>query len=101
SGGENIYPREVEDILYEHEAVLDVAVLGVPDEKWGERVMAVVVSKDPGLTADELEDFCKNHEGLAGYKRPRSYSFVDALPRNASGKIQKFLLREQLVQSVK
>ncbi|MEK3934495.1 fatty acid--CoA ligase [Sporosarcina sp. FSL W7-1349] len=101
SGGENIYPREVEDVLYEHEAVLDVAVLGVPDEKWGERVMAVVVSKDPDLTADELEDFCKNHEGLAAYKRPRSYSFVDALPRNASGKIQKFLLREQLVQSVK
>lgn len=100
SGGENIYPREVEDVLHEHEAVLDVAVLGVPDEKWGERVMAVIVSKDPNLTAEELEEFCKNHDGLAAYKRPRSYTFVNALPRNASGKIQKFLLREQLVQSV-
>jgi long-chain acyl-CoA synthetase len=57
SGGENIYPREVEDVLHEHAGVLDVAVLGAPDEKWGERVVAFVVRKDPALTADDLEKF--------------------------------------------
>lgn len=95
SGGENIYPREVEDVLYEHPGVLDVAVLGEPDETWGERVVAYVVKKDPGVTADELERFCRQSEKLARYKRPREYRFVKQLPRNASGKIQKFLLRNQ------
>jgi fatty-acyl-CoA synthase len=96
SGGENVYPREVEDVLYEHRGVLDVAVVGEPDEKWGEKVVAFVVKKDPDVTAEELEQFCKNSDRLAPYKRPRAYYFVDALPRNASGKIQKFLLREQM-----
>ncbi|WP_077211691.1 fatty acid--CoA ligase [Bacillus dakarensis] len=96
SGGENIYPREVEDVIYEHPGVLDVAVLGEPDEKWGETVIAFVVKKDPALTEQELEDFCRNSDHLANYKRPRKYVFVDVLPRNASGKIQKFILREQI-----
>ncbi|MFC0273002.1 fatty acid--CoA ligase [Metabacillus herbersteinensis] len=96
SGGENVYPREVEDVLYEHEGILDVAVLGEPDEFWGEKVIAIVVRKNQNLTADELEYFCKNSERLAPYKRPRRYVFVEELPRNASGKIQKFLLREGL-----
>jgi long-chain acyl-CoA synthetase len=95
SGGENVYPREVEDILHEHEGVLDVAVLGEPDEKWGERVTAYIVKKDDSLTEDELEAYCKSSDKLAAYKRPRRYIFIDQLPRNASGKIQKFLLREQ------
>ncbi|MFT4417062.1 fatty acid--CoA ligase [Fredinandcohnia humi] len=95
SGGENVYPREVEDALYEHVGVLDVAVLGEPHEKWGEQVIAVVVKKDPNLTEEELDTFCKNSDKLADYKRPRKYIFVEALPRNASGKIQKFLLRQQ------
>jgi long-chain acyl-CoA synthetase len=99
SGGENIYPREVEDVLHEHPAIQDVAVLGIPDEKWGESVLAFIVTKDPDLTEQELEEFCKNNNNLAGYKRPRSYRFVDELPRNASGKIQKFLLRELSVES--
>ena len=99
SGGENIYPREVEDVLHEHDAVMDVAVLGIPDEKWGESVLAFIVAKDETLTVEELERFCKNNSKLAGYKRPRSYRFVNELPRNASGKIQKFLLREQSVGS--
>lgn len=99
SGGENIYPREVEDVLHEHEAVMDVAVLGMPDEKWGESVLAFIVSKDPSLTAEELEEFCVKNENLARFKRPRHYRFVDELPRNASGKIQKFLLREQKIES--
>ena len=94
SGGENVYPREVEDVLYEHEGILDVAVLGEPDEFWGEKVVAIVVRKNLNLTADELEYFCKNSDKLAPYKRPRKYVFVEEMPRNASGKIQKFLLRE-------
>jgi long-chain acyl-CoA synthetase len=101
SGGENVYPREVEDVLYEHRGVLDVAVVGEPDEKWGEKVVAFVVKKDPDVTAEELEQFCKNSDRLAPYKRPRAYYFVDALPRNASGKIQKFLLREQMKNAAK
>jgi acyl-CoA synthetase (AMP-forming)/AMP-acid ligase II len=99
SGGENVYPREVEDVLHEHESVQDVAVLGIPDEKWGESVLAFIVTNDSSLTADELERFCKGNDKLAGYKRPRHYQFVNELPRNASGKIQKFLLREQRVES--
>lgn len=96
SGGENIYPREVEDVLYEHKGVLDVAIIGQPDERWGEMVTAFVVKKDPAVTEAELEAICKNSDKLANYKRPRKYIFVDSLPRNASGKIQKFVLRKQL-----
>ncbi|TKC18796.1 fatty acid--CoA ligase [Robertmurraya kyonggiensis] len=96
SGGENIYPREVEDVLYGHEGVLDVAVIGQPDDNWGEIVTAFVVKKDESLTAEELDEFCKNSDELANYKRPRNYIFCDVLPRNASGKLQKFILRQQL-----
>ncbi|WP_019152596.1 fatty acid--CoA ligase [Robertmurraya massiliosenegalensis] len=96
SGGENIYPREVEDCLYGHSGVLDVAVIGQPDDRWGESVTAFVVKKDPTITEDELDEYCKNSELLANYKRPRKYVFCEVLPRNASGKIQKFVLRKQL-----
>jgi fatty-acyl-CoA synthase len=95
SGGENVYPREVEDVLYEHPGVLDAAVLGEPHEKWGEQVTAVIVKKDPSLSEDDLEAFCRSSDKLADYKRPRRFIFMEALPRNASGKIQKFLLRQQ------
>ncbi|WP_421378136.1 fatty acid--CoA ligase [Bacillus salacetis] len=96
SGGENIYPREVEDLLHAHEGVLDVAVVGQPDDRWGESVTAFVVKKDLGLTDDDLDQWCKDSDSLANYKRPRKYVFVDELPRNASGKIQKFMLRKQM-----
>ncbi|KYD10677.1 fatty acid--CoA ligase [Heyndrickxia sporothermodurans] len=96
SGGENIYPREVEDVLYEHSGVLDVAVIGSPNEHWGETVIAFVVKKDPNVTEADLDEWCKNSDHLANFKRPRKYIFCDVLPRNASGKIQKFLLREEL-----
>ncbi|RFU62985.1 fatty acid--CoA ligase [Peribacillus glennii] len=96
SGGENVYPREVEDTLYEHDGVLDCAVLGQPDDHWGETVTAFIVAKDSSLTEGELEEWCKNSKTLANYKRPRKYIFCDELPRNASGKIQKFMLRKQL-----
>ncbi|MBL4953644.1 fatty acid--CoA ligase [Neobacillus sp. YIM B02564] len=96
SGGENIYPREVEDLLHSHPGVLDVAVVGQPDDRWGETVSAFVVKKDPNVTEQDLDEFCKNSNSLANYKRPRKYVFCEALPRNASGKIQKFVLRKQL-----
>ncbi|OIK11600.1 fatty acid--CoA ligase [Bacillus sp. MUM 13] len=96
SGGENIYPREVEDTLFGHKGVLDCAVIGQPDDKWGETVTAFVVAKDSALTEEELEDWCKNSRSLANYKRPRKYIFCEALPRNASGKVQKFMLRKEI-----
>ncbi|MGR3762923.1 fatty acid--CoA ligase [Rossellomorea sp. NS-SX7] len=96
SGGENIYPREVEDVLHAHEGVLDVAIVGMPDDRWGESVTAFVVKKDPGVTEEDLDEWCKESDSLANYKRPRRYEFVEELPRNASGKIQKFVLRKRM-----
>jgi acyl-CoA synthetase (AMP-forming)/AMP-acid ligase II len=93
SGGENIYPAEVESALFGHPAVADVAVIGVPDERWGEAVKAVVVKKaDAGLTPGELIAWAR--ERIAGYKLPKSVDFVDALPRNPTGKILKRELRK-------
>ncbi|WP_028402499.1 fatty acid--CoA ligase [Ectobacillus panaciterrae] len=100
SGGVNIYPREIEDFLHGHEGVMDVAVLGEPDEMWGERVVAVIVKKDPNLTAEKLDAYCKGTDGIADYKRPRHYVFMDELPRNASGKLQKFVLRQMFEKSI-
>jgi acyl-CoA synthetase (AMP-forming)/AMP-acid ligase II len=95
SGGENIYSVEVESVLYKHPKVLEAAVVGTPDPKWGEKVNALLVLK-PGETLDnqEIEDFCRQH--LAGYKIPRNFVFMETLPRNASGKLLKYKLREQL-----
>jgi long-chain acyl-CoA synthetase len=95
SGGENIYPREVEDLLYEHEGVLEAAVIGEPNDRWGESVTAIIVKKDQGLTEEDLDVFCRESNKLANYKRPRRYIFIDALPRNASGKILKYQLRKE------
>ena len=93
SGAENVYPAEVESALAGHEKIADVGVIGVPDEKWGETVKAIVVVK-PGetLTADEVMTFARTR--IAGYKIPRSVDFVDELPRNPSGKILKRELRK-------
>ena len=93
SGGENIYPVEVENALAKHEAVADVAVIGVPDDKFGEALLAFVVTR-PGmsLTVDEAIEFCRDK--IAGYKIPRQLQLVAELPRNPSGKILKKVLRE-------
>jgi len=97
SGGYNVYPREVEEVLEGHPGVAEVAVVGLPDEEYGEKVTAAVVSDDPELTAEEVKGFCQ--DDLAGYKKPREVFFVEELPRNALGKVQKHLVQESLVES--
>ena len=92
SGGENIYPVEIENILYGHPDIHECAVIGVPDETWGEVVKAIVVKKDGAeLTAQEVIAYCQ--EKMTSYKKPRIVEFTDALPRNAAGKILKKALR--------
>ena len=91
-GGVNIYPREIEDVLFTHPAVVDCAVFGVPDERLGEQLMAVVETRSP-VTPDELRDFCREH--LADFKVPATIELVDELPRQPNGKVLKRLLREQ------
>jgi fatty-acyl-CoA synthase len=93
SGGENIYPAEVENAVFGHPAVADVAVIGVPDDRWGEAVKAIVVQK-PGISATPAEIIAWARERIAGYKLPKSVDFVDALPRNPSGKILRRELRQ-------
>ncbi|MCZ7528555.1 MAG: AMP-binding protein [Acidimicrobiia bacterium] len=96
-GGENLFPREIEDVLFTHPAVAEAAVLGVPDERWGEE-LAAVVRRAPGhedVTAAELRAFVR--ERLAAQKAPRVCAFVDRMPLTPSGKIQKFVLRERLL----
>jgi acyl-CoA synthetase (AMP-forming)/AMP-acid ligase II len=93
TGGENVYPREVEEVLYQHPAVVEAAVVGAPDEKWGEKVVAVVCRRAEVDGAD-LIAFCR--ERIASYKKPRHVVFVDALPKNASGKILKRELRDRI-----
>jgi long-chain acyl-CoA synthetase len=90
-GGFNVYPREVEEVLYAHEAVVEAAVIGIPSARFGEEIKAVVVSRDPKLSAQDLIDYSKQH--LAAYKYPRSIEFVESLPKGATGKILKRELR--------
>lgn len=93
SGSENVYPAEVEAILAGHPDIVEVAVIGIPDKKWGETVKAVVVKRaNSALNEAELVEWARSR--MAGYKRPRSIDFVDKLPRNASGKLLKRSLRE-------
>ncbi len=100
SGGENIQPVQVEEVLNEHPKVNDCVVVGAPHEKWGEVVVAYVIPKDETLTAKELDDFCLNHPSLARYKRPRYYRFVETLPFTATGKKQRYKVREQAVEDM-
>ena len=86
SGGENIHPVQVEAALADHPGVLDAVVVGVPDDKWGQRVVAYIVRRDPDLSAGGLEEFCLAHQGLSDFKRPRGYRFVDDVPMTATGK---------------
>ena len=92
-GGENIYPREIEEFLYTHPAIADVQVFGVPDERYGEQVCAWVIVRD-GATLDEgeLREFCAG--GIARFKVPRYVRLVDEFPLTVTGKVQKFRMRE-------
>ncbi len=99
SGGENVYPSEVEAALAAHPAVREVAVIGLPDAKWGERVHAVVAfGSEAAATADDLIGWCKTR--LAGYKRPRSISIISSeeMPKTATGKIQHRLLKQRILE---
>ena len=93
SGGENVYPAEVENVLMQHEAVADVAVIGQPSERWGESPLAIIVRGDEGLEEAAVLEFCQGK--LARFKQPTAVLFVDTIPRNPSGKILKRVLREQ------
>ncbi|MCU1264882.1 MAG: long-chain fatty acid--CoA ligase [Acidobacteria bacterium] len=94
SGGENIYPAEVEAVLHEHPGVASVALLGLPDAKWGERPVAVVISRDTTVTAEEIVEFCAGK--LARYKIPKEVFFVQEFPLLASGKVYKRVLKEEI-----
>ena len=98
-GGENVYPREIEEFLYTHPQIQDVQVVGLPDEKYGEEIMAWVKLK-PGATttSEEVRDFCRGR--IAHYKIPRYVKFVDAFPMTVTGKIQKFIMRDQSIQEL-
>ncbi|WP_026582403.1 fatty acid--CoA ligase family protein [Bacillus sp. J33] len=96
-GGYNVYPREVEEVLYNHEDVVEVAVLGVPDPNLGEAVRCYVVSKNPQLTAEQLLAYCAEH--LAKYKVPASIEFLEELPKNTTGKILRRALKNQVLQA--
>jgi fatty-acyl-CoA synthase len=89
SGGENIYPREVEDVLYRCPGVKEAAVVGLPDPRWGSIVAAFIVRADPALTAEAVDEYCRNCDDLAAFKRPRRVTFLDTLPTNPSGKVLK------------
>jgi fatty-acyl-CoA synthase len=99
-GGENIFPREVEEFLYTVPGVSDVQVIGVPDQKYGEELMAWVKLR-PGaaLTGEEIRAYCRGK--IAGYKIPRYFKFVDAFPVTVTGKVQKFKMREQAIHELK
>ena len=98
-GGENVYPREIEEFLYTHPQIQDVQVVGLPDEKYGEEIMAWVKLK-PGATttSEEVRDFCRGR--IAHYKIPRYVKFVEAFPMTVTGKIQKFIMRNQSIQEL-
>jgi len=97
SGGENVYPREIEEVLIRHSAVSEVAVIGVPDPRWGEAIKAVVALVPGASTsAEELIDFCKDY--VASYKKPKTIDFVGELPKNNYGKIMKRELRAKYWQ---
>ncbi|MEM9749360.1 MAG: AMP-binding protein [Pseudomonadota bacterium] len=97
-GGENVYPREIEEYLYRHTDIQDVQVFGVPDEKFGEEVCAWIKLKAQGLTEDDVRAFCKGQ--IAHYKIPRYIRFVQEYPMTVTGKIQKFVMRERMIEEL-
>ena len=98
-GGENIYPKEIEEFIYTHPKVKDVQVIGVPDEQYGEEIMACIILKDnETMTADEMKTYIRDH--MANHKVPRYIDFVDSFPMNVAGKILKYKMREDAVKKL-
>jgi fatty-acyl-CoA synthase len=99
-GGENIYPKEIEEFLYTHPDVKDVQVIGVPSKKYGEEIMAYIILRDgKTVTEDEIKEFVKNN--MARHKVPSYVRFINEYPMTASGKIQKYKLREMAIEDLK
>ena len=99
-GGENIYPKEIEEFIYTHPKVSDVQVIGVPDEQYGEEIMACIILKEgESMTADEMKTYIRDH--MAKHKVPRYVAFTDAFPTNAAGKILKYKMREDAIEQLK
>jgi fatty-acyl-CoA synthase len=98
-GGENVYPREIEEYLYRHDKIQDVQVIGVPDPKFVEELCAWIVLRE-GETAgeDEIKEFCRGQ--IAHYKVPRYIKFVDEFPMTVTGKVQKFVMRDQMIEEL-
>ena len=98
-GGENIYPREIEEFLYTHPAIQEVQVVGVPDAKYGEQILAWIKLRDGhSATEEDIRHFC--HKSLARFKAPRYVKFVDTFPMTVTGKIQKYKIRELGIQEL-
>jgi fatty-acyl-CoA synthase len=98
-GGENVYPREIEDFLYTNPKIDQVEVVGVPDKKFGEEIAAFVkLAEGEQATVDEIRDFCRGK--LSHFKIPRYVRFVDEFPMTVTGKVQKFILREQMAKEL-
>jgi fatty-acyl-CoA synthase len=98
-GGENVYPREIEEFLYRHPAIADVQVFGVPDEKYGEELCAwIIVKTGESLTEEAVRDFCRGQ--IAHFKIPRYVRFRETLPMTVTGKPQKFLMRRTMIEEL-
>ena len=98
-GGENVYPREIEEYLYRHEGIQDVQVVGVPDEKYGEELCAwIVLHEGQAVDEAEIKEFCRGQ--IAHYKIPRYIKFVDEFPMTVTGKVQKFVMRERMIDEL-
>jgi len=100
SGGENIHPSEIENVLFKHPGIANAAAVGLPSRKWGQAVCAAIVRRDPALSAAALDEFCLKSPDLAHFKRPRHYFFVDAIPSNPTGKVERGKLKDQLMKNI-
>jgi fatty-acyl-CoA synthase len=100
SGAENIHPSEVENVLFKHPGIANAAAVGLPSRKWGQVVCAAIVRKERSLTAEMLDAFCLESPDLADFKRPRHYFFIEEIPANPTGKVERGKLKELLMKQV-